>query len=135
MKLIVFKEKGEVRCPTKGEWVVDYQGNYLLVCEDDRCIHRPIYERIEIEVPEGADRLHYCWYKGRCSDGIILKCGDIDFPRPKVKRWRWQCEVRPSIKWKTTEHHTEEEIKTAYSIGTSCSMFTKVEGSEVEVEE
>jgi len=130
MKLIVFKATGEVREPNRGEWYINGDGDYRLAASNYK-VAWPICERIEIEIPEGATEANVAFY----SESHVYNKFLIHLSRPKVKKWVWQCEVRPSIKWKTTEHHTEEEIKTAYSIGTSCSMFTKVEGSEVEVEE
>jgi hypothetical protein len=93
------------------------------------------FEREEtIEVPKGADRLHYCWYRGQCSDGIILSCGNIDLPRPKVKKWIWErdCLSFSKMKMILKVPMTEQElIDLTHEDILQKPVWSKVEGSEV----
>ena len=129
MKLIVFKETGEVRRPNKGEW---YESSSDCICvaygdfEHDKY---PIYERIEIEVPKGMSIFTYCFRNdlGFATDNKII------LSRPKVKKWVWERDYDNShtsnMKVVTKFPFSEKEI---WGDG---NRWRKVPGTEIEVEE
>ena len=139
-KLIIFKPTGEVRSPGKGEWYW-YNGAYYMSkidpIKDDK---HDIYERIVIQVPEGAQCLAYYF----CNTNAPIKGTNdtIIFHRQKIKKWLWKCvntnssSKLPMVEWQTIKHFTEEEIRKAYFYN-SCSemeFVKKLPDSEIETE-
>ena len=127
MKLIVFKETGEVRNVHEGEWYqTGFQG-YLKWNHVNECIFAPILERIEIEVPERATEFRHYFYGLNMS---VSPTGFILLSRPKVKKWLWE-QIEGHYITRTLKPMTEEEIEAENSNHNQCG-WRKVEGSEVE---
>jgi len=122
--LIIFKATGETRCPKKDiDWIKKQNGTFKLAVHQHQSLVMPIYERIEIDVPENATLFNYQFNKGFSS-------GSIEVSRPKVKKWLWCMELKNPyeelIKITTDEHYSEEELKLI-----AYKAWDKVEGSEV----
>lgn len=128
MKLIIFKETGEVRCPKKGEWFKGTAG--MIEAQSEFSIYYPIYKRIEIEVPARAKEM-IPYFKISNLETILDNSQKITFHHPKVKKWLWY-RVMGGIELKTTSHHTEKEMVA------EClyrEYWHKLLESEIEVEE
>jgi hypothetical protein len=125
--LIIFKATGETRYPVKDvDWIQKQNGTFKLAAHQHQLLVMPIYERIEIAIPEGATTLDY-----RFGGYIVGRnWGVIELSRPKVKKWLWCMELKnPSeelIKIATDEHYSEEELKLI-----AYEAWSKVEESEV----
>jgi len=131
MKLIIFKETGEVRRVQRDEWYgVDGGPIYQwLDINSSWSDEHPIYERIEIEVPKGMSIFTYCFRNdlGFATDNKII------LSRPKVKKWLWErgFTLNKDFKVVTSKPMTDSEL--IKSEGTSIVVnWRKVEGSEVE---
>ena len=114
--LIVFKGTGEVRCPNKGEWFQDRDGQMLLA-RSYLAFAYPIYERIEISIPEGAEEFRYYFPKHAAQS--------IPLSRKKVKKYQWQAAIG-SIDVITQEYY--QNAPNGYN-------WIKIQGSEIEIEE
>ena len=81
-KITVFVPTGENREPKEGEWFLNESGNHAR-CSIKGISQHPIYERIEIKIPEGAQCLAYHF----CNTNAPMKNthGSIILSRPKVK--------------------------------------------------
>ena len=131
MKLIVFKETGEVRRVQRDEWYgVDGGPIYQwLDINSSWSDEHPIYERIEIEVPKGMSIFTYCFRNdlGFATDNKII------LSRPKVKKWVWERDYDNShtsnMKVVTKIPFSEKEI---WGDG---NRWRRVPGTEIEVEE
>jgi hypothetical protein len=125
MKIYIFKPTGETRCPKTNEWFGDMDGQFVLA-RSNFTYPNPIYERIEIKVPNRVD--HFSYIFGHSLTGPIGEAQYIFLAKPKVKRWQWWDGI-DGIKIITERYFTEEEIQNHQRIG---SYWRKVEGSEVE---
>ena len=126
MELYIFKPTGETRCPKTNEWFGDMDGQFVLA-RSNFTYPNPIYERIAIEVPEGAELMTYSFRKDRgfAGDCILLA-------KPKVKKWLWE---RPHSAYgglviRTAKPMTESEVN---ALDITSHGWRKVEGSEVEM--
>jgi len=118
----MFKPLNEVRKLKKGEWFFNKSFPCMFQWDKDEESDniRPIYEQIEIPVPEGAKDFNYAF-----DLDYHLIC-HIPLSKPKVKKWLWKCRIA------TTEmRYSEEELNDAgYILGNDA--WHKVEGSEAE---
>ncbi len=126
--IIIFKATGEIRCPKQGEWIKD-DDDFHLSQVDHWIDTYPIYDRIEIAVPEGARGFWPTW---KMSHTEIQRGDDfIELKKPKVKKAIWERD------W-SGEHLTPTVIRTKYPITEEESrklwngQWHKVEGSEIE---
>ena len=126
--LIVFRPTGEVRYPKKGEWFV-LPTDDMTQAYRDGLNQYPIYERIEIEVPEGATEANVAFY----SESHVYNKFLIHLSRPKVKKWLWERDYDNShtsnMKVVTKIPFSEKEI---WGDG---NRWRRVPGTEIEVEE
>jgi|WetSurMetagenome_2_1015567.scaffolds.fasta_scaffold453298_2 hypothetical protein len=83
MKISVFVPTGEHRVAVEGEWVIDSLGSCWKVAVKKTIDDFNIVARHEIEVPEGAAELQYCF------DTKLSGWHMIQLPKQKVKRDGW----------------------------------------------
>ena len=130
MKLVIFKETGEIRNVHEGEWYqTGFQG-YLKWNHVNECIFAPIYERIEIPIPSWASRMttrFWGEHQENCEGTTV------EISRPKVKKWVWERDYDNShtsnMKVVTKIPFSEKEI---WGDG---NRWRRVPGTEIEVEE
>jgi len=129
MKLIVFKETGKTEYPQIGQWYQNATG-FFVCCGAETIRAYPIYERIEIDVPEGMGIVSLSWYlRDKNRSGVFH--GEIRLSRPKLKQWLWERDYL-DIKAERLKLVSKEYLTEPPKCG--CG-WRKVEGSEIEVEE
>jgi hypothetical protein len=134
MKTSILVPIGEFRRPKVDDWFKDMDGYFIKACMDYQSDKYSIYQRHEIDVPEGEDWLYYRFNHGE-------RWSSIRMPRPKIKKWIWYLSLQsPRGGWMniTTEKHlTLAELK-EYPLpitsiqGQGWEAWRKLEGSEVE---
>lgn len=116
----------EVRKPHQGDWFFGEFGSFTKCRHSDYQCKHAIYEKHEIEVPEGATCLAYN-FRNACMQ-LNTNYGVIELPKKKVKKWKWWRKMG-SIEIVTVGHHTFEEMNKNNCV---ADWWQKVHYSEIE---
>lgn len=110
-----FHDTGEVRRPQVGEWIWDEVDEFFMKADClDANYDYPIFARHEVLVPpDKIERIDITGFYGFNECFCMLLKIPISPPKPKVKKWIWECNFE-GISWKTEKPYSEKEIEAKY---------------------
>ena len=126
--ILIFNATEEHRQVKQDEW---YRTDNGLIYKWADKVPSPweydIYTLTEIERPEGAIRFDFGFITERYP---WANSGAIIISKPKVKKWKYQFEIKGVSGVKCETEHLTEEQKNAFFF--ASNNLTKIEGTEIE---